>query len=328
MKPIPRLSYCLEYDIAPEKIDMKSDDYLLEYVLDTEETESDKPDHGEGVCLFPPILVRGPKGFMPVSGTVCLKRCIEGGKNIPWGLIVSGVDEQYKLLCNLIHIKKAMGGFNVVERAIALKKLFQCRGKPEGWILELLGVPANDTIIRNLITFSEAPDIIKELVFKGLIHENTAFEIFRFPREDWESLGRFISGLALGTKKRNTLLNMLFEIAERDGRGVIEIINEEAIAKALKDGRADPTHRAEKIFTFVEKLRYPVMHQYMERFRAKLREVGIGSNFHLILPENFEKWEFRLMFTFTSLEDFRKKVEELNHTANKKSFAELLSMRY
>ncbi|MGQ9615680.1 MAG: hypothetical protein ACUVWJ_04670 [Spirochaetota bacterium] len=328
MKSIHQPRYSLERDIAPEKIDMKSDDYLLEYVVDTGDVKPNEQNHRGRVCIFPPILVRELERFMPVSGTVCLRQCIAGGKNIPWGLIVGGVDDRYQFLCSLIYIKNAMGGFNVVEKAIALKKLFQYREIPEGWILELLGVPVSDGIIRNFLILSEAPGIIKELVFKGLIHENTAFVIFRFPREDWHGLAKFISGLALGTKKRNTILTMLFEISERDGRGVMDILNDKVITKILKEGRADPVHRAERLFTFVEKLRYPVMYNYRERFREKLREVGLSKDFHIVLPENFEKWEFRLMFTFSSLEDFRKKIEKLNRTAAKKSFSELLSMRY
>lgn len=323
-----KLKYSIERDIAPEMIDVDSEDFLLEYCGSSGLGKPPASSDGVEVCLLPPLLVYGEGRYIPVSGTRCIGICRANHLNIPHGLVIEGIEDHYMLLRCLLHIKKAMGGFNAVEKAFAVKKLFRYRERVGSDLYELLGVPKNDAIIQNYITLSDAPDSIKELVFMGLLHENTAFEIFRFQRKEWESLAKFISSISLGTKKRNNLLSMLFDIAGRDGRGASDILHQDVMKKMLGDERIDPPQRAERVFALIEKMRYPMMYNYREQFMMKLREVGLDRDIHLNLPENFEKWEFRLQFTFSSVTELRRKIEALSRTAGSQSFSELLSRRY
>ena len=48
----------------------------------------------------------------------------------------------------------------------------------------------------------------------------TVFEIFQFDRQDWEIMVGFIAEIKLGTKKRNEIVNMIYDVVNRDKRKV------------------------------------------------------------------------------------------------------------
>ena len=54
----------------------------------------------------------------------------------------------------------------------------------------------------------------------------------------------------------------------------------------------------------------------------------MDEHLHLVKPENFETWEFKLTFPFSSVTDFKRMVELLRKTGEKKAFAQLMDMRY
>jgi hypothetical protein len=243
-------------------------------------------------------------------------------------MIVEGFRSERDILQYSIHVKRQAGGFSAVEKALALKRLFSVDSHGDNGLLELLNVSKKNDTIEQYLSLADAPDYIKNMVHCGSLHEQTAFIILTLDQAQRVYAARFICGIALGTKKRNELLCMLRDIAERDSTAFQRIIESSTAQSILLNTAMDPVHRADKLYRFIKKLRYPSIHAFNERFNRKLKQVNLDRRFHLKLPENFEKWEFQLIIPFSSRKEFMENMQMLMETGEKNVFGELMNMRY
>jgi hypothetical protein len=294
---------CFEYDPDPTRVD-----------------GTVHPPH------YLPLLVAGEAGYELALGVRWLHSLeIRGAMSIPQALLLDS-GEGRDVLSLLIALKSGMRNFNVVERARALAKVRDAGGGADGSVLHMLDVPQKEEIIRRYEILATAPEEILALAAGETLHLTTVFEIFRFDRPSWVELAHFIVSLSLGTRKRNEILSMMYDIARRDEKPVASIVAEPALRRILSSGM-DPPRRGESVYGCVWGMRYPVMREYRERFLAQLKKTGIEREFHLQLPRDFERWEFRLGISFTSGEEFAEKVRRLREIGESESFSRLMAMR-
>lgn len=308
-------------------VDTDSEEYSLEYPTRVEGERELEEEIKKFGFLYPPMLVQGKDKYHVVFGKIYIDVHKRLGKNLPCGLLLEDLPEKEDFLKYLIFLKRETKGFNIIEKSIALKKVFECTEKRDLEILKLLEIPKNENIIKNFLHLSEASDIIKILVLKGKLNEYTAFEIFKFQRGDWDCLANFISRIFLPAKKRNEVVSMLFDICQRDNKDIGVLIENEKI-KGILSLKIDPPHIGERVYSYFYRLRNPYIYTYREKFYEKLKKVGIRKNFHFIVPRDFEEWKFKLILSFSSVEEFKKNVDLLSKIGAKKSFIELMEYRY
>ena len=315
--------YTLKKDFPTDSIDVDSEEYCFEY-CSTEKTEKESDE----AVTYPPVLYSEKGRYKPLLGRHILKRYAGLKKHIPWALVIQGsVSPQDAVRCS-IHLKVQMGKFTAVEKALALRRLYSMHDAVDDSLLRLLDIPGNDRMLQCYLKLADAPVYIKDMVTRGVMHENTAFEILNMESDSWVPVARFIGEIALGTRKRNEILRMLRDIARRDRIEVVDIMENGHVKGILHDAGIDPPHRGMKLYRYIRNKRFPSIHEYEEQFEKKLGDVHLDGKFHLILPENFEKWEFKLVIPFSSAEEFRQNVEALKKTGEQPSFEELMSMRY
>lgn len=322
------VSYHVEKNILLEKIKIDSDAYLLEYSHDE---ALKKPPEGAYVqnfaVPFPPVLVKEKGRYHPVIG----KKFIHGmgnGKNLlPNGLIITKSGKNEDFFKYLLLLKQQFGGFNVIEKSIALKKLKQSAGRVDPEVLSFLDIPNNQQVVQNYILLADVPSDIKSLVLSKKLHEQTVFNIFRFKKKYQKELAEFISEIKLGTRKKNQLLDMIYYICKRENSEAGDILRDREITNILSL-EVDPPHIGEKLYEYIHARRYPVMHQYQKELEKKLKQTGIRRDFHITLPRDFEKWEFKLCFNFSSAQEFNQKVKKLTEIGKEKSFQNLMAFRY
>jgi len=217
-------------------------------------------------------------------------------------------------------------GFNAAEKAFTLKKVSKLTKNQNIDILALLDIPNSKRMIQKYLLLAEVSDRIKSLIFTGKISEFTVFEIFQFDRNEWDDVASFTGSLPLGTRKRNEIVTMLFDITRRDKKSVEDVLNESAITSILHS-HIDPPQKGERVYEHLYSLRYPRIYEYRKQFFQLLQESGIERHAHLEIPRDFEKWRFKLDFSFSSIDEFRKKISHLVRKADDPSFRKLLDMR-
>ncbi len=317
------ITYNLQKNFSTDAVDIDSEDFCFEY-----SDVAGAGDGSEAIFSYPPILYRNQKQCVPVRGKNSLTLHAQLGKPVPCVLVVEGFLAVLDAVLYSIGVKAQTGGFTVVEKSLALKRLYSISNELEDSVYNLLDIPRNDRIIQHYLTLADAPAAIKDMVSSGILHENTAFELFNLESAAWIPAAEFITEVALGTKKRNEIIVMLRDIARRDQKELLGLIGSGHMQAILRDAGMDPSHRGEKLYRYIRNMRYPSIHAYRKRFDKKLGEVNIDRKFHLVLPENFEKWEFRLVIPFSSLEEFQDNIEILQRTGKQSSFSELMNMRY
>ena len=315
--------YELEKDIPFQKIVLDSAAFSLEYGF------ANEMDSGSGSWKpipYPPIFIIERGLHAVVLGKKYVRPLVEKKEDVPFGLILKRKGDDYQLFTHLLYLKKDMQGYNVIEKSIAVKRMLDMRGETDFRILDLLGIPGKSEYVNRYLQLYGACDEMKSLLVCGELHENTAFEIIKFKKTMWKELAIFLHDIALGTKKKNHICVMLREIAGDDQRRLREIIQNGEVKK-IKELPIDPLHRGERIFRFIEELRYPVISSYRKRFHEKLKAVGIQKDFHLTLPKDFETWDFKVTLSFSSAEELKKNADMLKNYADTKAFSELMKMR-
>ena len=320
-------TYALAENIPIDEIDER---YSLEFYVPEEGQCGLIEQYG---VLAPPFLVSEKGNLSVFLGKKYLDDCRTSGRALEVALrIEKGEACERDFLQYLVFLKNELKGFNVVERSMALKRFCDLEpGKdPQACIpsavLTLFGVGGNERLIRNYISLAEASRNLKLSVLRGDLHEFTAFEIFRFQREDWDFLAEFTSKLFLGTRKRSEIVSMIYDISERDRARARELVADPGVCRLLALP-VDPPQIAERVYRHFEKLRYPRIFEYRERFLEKLREVKIEKRFGFHAPRDFETWEFSLEFPFSSVDEFQRQVKKLQELGDRKSFAELMALR-
>ena len=317
------ISYRIKQNVQIDGVDIDSEEFCFDYAGSTI-TE----DKTIAALSLPPILYVNQNRCVPIWGRNSLMHHARLGKPVPWVLQVEGFQSVQETLLYSIEVKAQTGGFTVVEKSLALKRLYSVGEPLEDSVYSCLNVPRNNIILQHYLSLADAPAAIKKMVHNGVLHENTAFLILDLESAVWTSVAEFISGVAQGTKKRNEILVMLRDIARRDGKSLRSVIESGNIQAILNDTGMDPSHIGEKLYRHIRDLRYSSIYAFRERFDKKLKEVKLDRKFHLQLPENFEKWEFRLVIPFSSLEEFQESIQMLQNTSKKHSFNELMNMRY
>jgi len=319
--------YNLKEAIKIEEIDLKSDEYSFEYFISDNADESLIKYLKKYGMVYLPVLIKKNYQYKIVLGKKYIMAVREIQDYIQYCLVIEKLIDELDFLKFTICLKKEMKGFNVVEKAIVVKKLSNLYGFIDKDIIYMIGVPNNHKIIKNYIYLAESSDYIKSLILKGLLNEVTAFDIFKFPKENWDILARFIKNITLGTKKRNQILRILYILTNRDKDKILKLINGKEIKSIFKQ-EIDSTQKGEMVYKYFERLRYPSIYQFKEKFNEKLKKCGIKKNFDLIIPENFEEWKFKIAFDFSSMGDFKKNVEKLKTLENKEEFKNLIESRY
>jgi hypothetical protein len=305
-------------------IDLNCSDFCFEY-----ETQANLGKELKRYgSLYPPVFIRIDGMLKPVLGKKYILYAKKNKKVVQHGLLLTGIRDRFQMINFIIQLKKEISGFNPVEKSLALQCLYNLNRNIDPDMAQVLDIPKNQIIIQKYLTLADASDEIKCLICRGQLNEQTAFEIFKMEEEEWNEIARFVSTLSLGTKKRNEIVNMVYDMSLRDQKRAIDIIHEKTIAQIMSLKNIDPRHKAEKIFHYLSKLRFPSIHEFRDRFIRKLGEVGIAKKFHIMLPQDFERWEFKLVLSFASAKEFQIQIKQLQEIGEKESFKKLMSMRY
>jgi hypothetical protein len=319
------LEYTLLRNFPAERIQQEPSVFSLEYT-DPDTGKRFSEINGRFRLLFPPFLLLEQGRYEILQGRMPVEYCKEQGIAVPHVLIVRKEKSDDDFLRFLLHLKKESVGFNIIEKALAVRKFDEMTpGIPED-LPTLLDIPRNKRYMDNYKKLSSAPDEIRLAVLRGELHENTAFEIFRFPQETWCSLGCFFSGLSTGTKKRNEILDMLLAITDGEKERVERILRGDELRRIFKLG-IDPPQIAQKIFEYVKEMRYPQMAGYRKQFDKKLKQVKLDRGVQLIVPKDFEEWEFTMNLSFSTVEELKNRIEGLKKIVQGSAFSELMSMR-
>jgi len=307
-------------DLSKENIDINSTDYLLEY-LPVREKENEY----EYVYIMPPLLMYSNKVYKPIFGSSIINKQLERYNRIKLAISVYSYPDDSSLFKFLLFLKKNYLGLNPVEKSIFLKKFENIMGEE---IYKNLEIPKNSKFIEGYKKLLYVSDKIKNHVVKSEINESVLFEIFSlFEEKDWDIIEDFVIKLKIGTKKRIEIVNIIYDIIQRDKLSLISLIESDEINQIM-NLKIDFPQKGEKIFDLLYSKRYPEIYNYKKRFYKNLRSLNLSKDIRITIPSNFERWEFGVNFNFKDIDDFKNRLNELQSVIKNEDFEKLLNMRY
>ncbi len=305
-------------DIDLSRVDLNSERYKVEYKTSTQKTEFER-------SALPPVLVKEGKIFYPSINIESVLNQIKKKNRIKNALFFDAGEGKKSVFFGLYGLKKEMGGINPVEKSLFIKIFLDDIGND---IYKILGIPLNRNMISGYSKIYKLPDFAKELIVSGEVNEINAVKIITlFKDEYWGKLFKFIHGLKFGIKKRDEILEMIYDISVRDSLDIDEIINSDEIAK-IQELKIDPPQKAERIFNIIFKKRYPERAAFIERVSQKLNKLGLPKNVRIETPKDFEKWEFDIRIRFKKSGELKEGIERINSLLSSGLIDDILENRY
>ena len=152
------IKYDLKTHISVKDICDTSDDYYLEYNVQGKANNK--------YFLGIPLLVFDAGKYYPVFGKKYINHNIQKHQSLQYSFVVEKAGTPCEVLNNLILLTQEMKGFNVIEKGITLQKMYDIDEKVDNSLLNILGIPKNESYVRGYLTLATAPESIKELVLK------------------------------------------------------------------------------------------------------------------------------------------------------------------
>lgn len=205
---------------------------------------------------------------------------------------------------------------NLIETSRCLQKL-SAYIKNSGRLAKAaasLGLPSNPSVIDKIRSLCLLPRPIQNSILAETISLSTAKELEALEPETALLLTRLFDQLKIGLNKQKEIINLIKEIAARDGLSTQEIMKEQPFSAIIDDRNLDRVQKVNKLRSYLRRCRYPRLTEAEKNFEALRRNLRLGENIKLLPPKEFESTTYRLNLTFddlTQLKVLQKKINQI-----------------
>ena len=104
----------------------------------------------------------------------------------------------------------------------------------------------------------------------------------------------------MGQNKQRHLILLFNEIALRENRTVLSLLNEKEVRKILDNSELDRVRKSSQILSYLKQRRYPTIMQSKMEFERHLKALKLGKAMTLMPPKDFEGSTYSLTLRFDS----------------------------
>jgi hypothetical protein len=131
--------------------------------------------------------------------------------------------------------------------------------------------------------------------------------------------------LRLSLNKQREILTLLEEIALRENRSMMALLQDEAVQSILSDGDADRNQRSAALRRWLKRRRYPEISRAEAEFEAALRDLPLGEGVQLIPPRHFESQIYGLSLQFKTRSELSRQNRRIGEMLAHPGLEKLLS---
>ena len=314
---------CIYQKVSRGEVDLSDETFRISYGFDLQELVRSI---GKVGLIQPPILQEiFPRRYRVVCG---FKRVLAlgelGYQQFTAALLPEDVRERDAFLINLYE-NLSQRNLNQVETAITidkLKKYFSLE-ETQGDFLPLLGLGKSLPLMRVYESILDLEEKIKIGLASGAIAREIVPGFLRFSPQERITLSQLITRLKLSKSKQVELIENYAVIKERDGLNIESILKSEEVNEIFSDQKIGLVTQGDRIRDYVRKLRYPRLTKAEENFQKKKENLKL-KGIDLIPSPYFEGEEFRISFSFTTVDEFKKRLALLQTIAEKEELKEIV----
>lgn len=247
-------------------------------------------------------IVSGHKRFQAAP------RC--GLTNIP-AFIIPEIDDASRLVINL-NENFGQRHYSDIEKGIILNK-FKDAGVTDATIITeympLLELERSKKLASDYLAVHQLGCGLQKLLHRARVPLKTFRIFYNWDEESRDSAENLFSKLNPGVNKWRELLELIDEIAHRDGNSPAQVIT--ATDKILSTADKTSPQMYDPIHQHLYNLRYPVLSDLKKQVARALDEMKLDDKTRLKFQETFESNELKLELKFHSEKELSNQVEKI-----------------
>lgn len=266
--------------------------------------------------LNPPYLIKD-SSFTVVAGYRRLLAAMElGWTHVQCRILPGDLLPLDALLFNLYDNLTARR-FNPVEKGMVLKRLTRYLTKQEILhnYMPMLELPSNMYTLKQYLSLEDLDVPIKVSVVTGRLSMKVIEMMNSLSKEDQQQINQLFTSLKWSLNLQRQVILWITEIADREGRSVQEVIDDDRISHVVTNGNMSGPQKIKAIERALREWRFPTMVESERAFTKGILDLRLPSQVRVIPPPFFEGTDYKLEIVFREGKELREMVARLYRTA-------------
>ena len=275
--------------------------------------------------LHPPTLRQHDTDYIIISGFRRIAACRKIGMSEIPALILSPETSDADCALYAIADNSLQRALNLVEISCCLA-LLTLHFEDEKLLLKyasLLRLAEHRTHVEKIQQICHLPKPIQEGILADTISLAVALDLSDLEPDTGVALVRLFEQLNTGLNKQRQLILLFSEIALRENRTVLGLLNEKEVRKILDNSELDRVRKSTQILSYLKQRRYPTIIQSKLEFERHLKALKLGKAMTLLPPKDFEGSTYSLTLRFDShaeLTNLQTKLDRVVRSDDLKKF--------
>lgn len=238
---------------------------------------------------------------------VCGFRRIEACRRLNWSKLEAMVLESDTIRLKCIKYAITDNAFqrslNLIEKSRSIEMLSDFfkdinRLSEE---LSVLGLSEHPSMIKKLKGICHLPDPLQNCILSNTISLAMLLELAGMSEDDAKGFIKLFNTLKLSLNKQREIVTMAKEIAMREDKSILKVIEEYHLKKILMDEALDKNQKAHDIRIYLKQRRFPTIANIEKSYEKYRQKLNLEKGFKLIPPINFESPTYTLQLSFNNM---------------------------
>jgi ParB family chromosome partitioning protein len=167
--------------------------------------------------------------------------------------------------------------------------------------LSVLGLSEHPSMIKKLKGICHLPEPIQNSILSNTISLAMVLELARISWDDAKGFIKLFNTLKLSLNKQREIVTLVKEIAMREDKSILQVIEESHLIKILLNEELDKNQKAHNIRIYLKQRRFPTIAIIEKSYEKNRQKLNLEKGFKLIPPTNFESPTYTLQLSFNNM---------------------------
>ena len=167
--------------------------------------------------------------------------------------------------------------------------------------LSVLGLSEHPSMIKKLKGICHLPEPLQNSILSNTISLAMVLELAGMSEDDAKGFIKYFNTLKLSLNKQREIVTMVKEIAMREDKSILQVIEESHLKKILMNEDLDKKQKAHNIRIYLKQRRFPTIANIEKSYEKYRQKLNLEKGFKLIPPINFESPTYTLQLSFSNM---------------------------
>jgi ParB family transcriptional regulator, chromosome partitioning protein len=253
--------------------------------------------------LHLPLLLKKESTYTIICGF----RRIEACRRLNWPRVEARILDPATLSLTCIKYAITDNAFqrplNLIEksRSIEMLSVFFKDINRLSEELSVLGLSEHPSMIKKLKGICHFSESIQNSILSNSISLAMVLELAGMSEDDAKGFITLFDTLKLGLNKQREIVTLVKEIAMREDKSILQVIEESHLNKILMNEELDKNQKAHNVRIYLKQRRFPTIAVIEKSYEKYHQNLNLERGFKLIPPTNFESPTYILQLNFNNM---------------------------